>query len=33
VTGAGVPEFLEAMWRHVAAERESAHAVAGAASS
>ena len=28
VTGAGMPELLEAMWRHVAAERESAHATA-----
>jgi len=32
VTGAGVPELLEAMWRHVAAERESTHAGAGTAS-
>lgn len=29
VTGAGVPELLESMWRHVASERESAHATAG----
>jgi GTPase len=33
VTGAGVPELLEAMWRHVAAERESAHAAASTTSS
>ena len=33
VTRAGVPDLLEAMWRHVAAERESSHAAAGAASS
>ena len=32
VTGAGLPELLEAMWRHVAAERESAHAAAGTVS-
>ena len=29
VTGAGMPELLEAMWRHVAIERESEHATAG----
>jgi GTP-binding protein len=29
VTGAGIPELLEAMWRHVAAEREITHAAAG----
>ncbi len=33
VTRAGVPDLLEAMWRHVAAERESSHAAAAAASS
>jgi GTP-binding protein len=32
VTRAGVPELLEAMWRHVAAERESSQTAAGAAS-
>jgi len=32
VTGAGLPELLEAMWRHVAAERESAHAAASSVS-
>ena len=32
VTGAGVPDLLEAMWRHVAAERESVH-LAGTAPS
>ena len=32
VTGAGLPELLEAMWRHVVAERESAHAAASSAS-
>jgi GTP-binding protein len=32
VTGAGLPELLEAMWRHVAAERESAHAAASSGS-
>jgi GTP-binding protein len=33
VTRAGVPELLDAMWRHVAAERESTHAAADAISS
>jgi GTP-binding protein len=32
VTGAGLPELLEAMWRHVAAERESTHAAASSVS-
>ncbi len=32
VTGAGLPELLEAMWRHVASERESTHAAAGSVS-
>ena len=28
-TGAGMPELLEAMWRHIAVEREAEHAAAG----
>jgi GTP-binding protein len=32
VTGAGLPELLEAMWRHVAAEREHEHAPSDSAS-
>jgi GTP-binding protein len=32
VTGAGLPELLEAMWRHVAAEREHAHTPSDSAS-
>ena len=31
VSGAGTSELLEAMWRHVAAEREAAHLAAGPA--
>src|SRR4029077_14807923 len=30
-TGAGMPELLEAMWRHIALEREAEHAAAGPA--